>query len=233
MRRNKTDKLDAALIADFVRTQQPALWTPPAEEWRHLQALVRHLEDLEQMRQQSLNRLHAGSASPAVQQQLQEHIAFLDTQIDQTKQLIHDHVDYHPHMKRDRDLLDSIVGIGWLTASKLLAEFRSITAFDNPRQIVAFAGLNPKQHVSGSSIRAHSAISKQGAASIRAALYMPAISAKNHNPILRDFAARLAQRGLSGKQIIVAIMRKLLHLAFGILKSGQPFDPNFLLKAAA
>ena len=232
MRRNKTDKLDAALIADFVRTQNPPLWTPPAPEWRHLQALVRHLQDLEHMRQQTLNRLSAGSASPAVQQHLQEHVAFLDTQIAHTKQLMHDHIDQHPHMKRERDLLDSIVGIGWLTASKLLAEFRSITAFDDVPQLVAFAGLNPKQHVSGSSIRGHSAISKQGAASIRAALYMPAVSAKRHNPILRDFAARLAQRGLSGKQIIVAVMPKLLHLAFGILKSGQPFDPNFALKAA-
>jgi transposase len=173
LRRNKTDKLDAALIADFVRTQNPALWTPPAPQWRHLQALVRHLEALEQLRQQTNNRLKAGSVTPAVQQHLQEHLAFLDAQIAHTKQLIHDHIDQHPDMKRERDLLDSIIGIGSLTAAKLLAEFRSISAFDNPRQLVAFAGLNPRQHVSGSSIRGHPAISKQGRASIRAALYMP------------------------------------------------------------
>jgi transposase len=232
LRRNKTDKLDAALIAQFCRTQTPPAWSPPDPAWKELQGLVRHLQDLESTRQSAKNRLSASPSSPAVVDQLKAQIAFLTQQMLDTKRLIADHLDQHPDLRQQRDLLTSIPGIGDLTAGKLLAELRSIAAFDNPAQLVAFAGLNPRHHVSGSSIRGKTVISKQGRPSIRAALYMPAVVAKKHNPILSIFAARLAQRGLAGTQIIVAVMRKLLHLAFGILKSGQPFDPLFLLKAA-
>jgi len=232
LRRNKTDTLDAELIADFGRTQHPPAWTPPEPAWKELQALVRHLQDLNTARQQARNRLSAGPGSPLVVAQLQDQVAFVDQQMAQLKQLIQDHIDHHPDLQRQRDLLTSIPGIGDLTAAKLLAEFRQIAAFDAPAQLVAFAGLNPKQHTSGTSIRGKTVISKQGRASIRAALYMPAIVAKRYNPRLARFAQRLKDRGLAGTQIIVAIMRKLLHLAFGILKSGRPFDPAFALMPA-
>jgi transposase len=227
LRRNKTDKLDAELIAQFCRSQQPPVWTPPDPAWKELQAMVRHLQDLDKVRQQARNRLSADPNSPVVVAQLQAQIAFLDDQIKHLKKLMNDHIDQHPDLKNQRDLLTSIPGIGDLTASKLLGEFRSIPAFDHPNQLVAFAGLNPRHHTSGSSIRGKTSISKQGRASIRGALYMPAISAKRHNPSLAAFAARLKARGLSGTQIVVAVMRKLLHLAFGVLKSGKPFDFNF------
>jgi len=226
MRRNKTDKLDAALIADFCRNQQPPAWTPPDPAWKELQAMVRHLQDLDKARQQARNRLSALPNSAAVLAQLHDQIAFLDQQMNDLKKLINDHIDQHPDLKKQRDLLTSIPGIGDLTAGKLLGEFRHIPAFDHPNQLVAFAGLNPRQHVSGSSVRGRTVISKQGRASIRAALYMPAVVAKRFNPILARFAARLKANGLSGTQIVVAIMRKLLHLAYGVLKSGLPFDPN-------
>jgi transposase len=124
--------------------------------------------------------------------------------------------------------LVSVKGIGVLTAAKLLAEFRTVTAFSDVRQLVAYAGLNPRQRQSGSSVRGQSHISKTGRASIRAALYMPAVVAQRHNPILRAYAERLAQHGLCKLQVVVAIMRKLLHVVYGILKSGQPFDPHYL-----
>src|SRR5262249_48507448 len=155
------DKLDAELIADFCRTQQPPTWTPPDPAWKELQALVRHLQDLTTNRQQTRNRLGAQPASPIVIAQLQDQLAFLDRQIAQLKKLIHDHIDHHPDLQRQRGLLPSIPGIGDLTASKLLAEFRNIAAFDSPAQIVAFAGLNPKHHTSGTSIRGKTVISKQ------------------------------------------------------------------------
>jgi transposase len=131
-------------------------------------------------------------------------------------------------LKQQRDLLVSIQGIGKLTAAKLIAEYRDFRAFRSPKQLVAFAGLNPKQRQSGSSVRGYTAISRMRSANIRAALFMPAIVAKQHNPLLRTFAKRLEARGVAPKAIVVAIMRKLLHLVFGILKSGQPFDPHFL-----
>ncbi len=225
--RNKTDKMDAYLIADFCRTQQPEAWSPPPPEIRELNALVRHLEDLEHNRSQCANRLSAAKATSTVAAQLRAQLALLDEQLLQTKQAIQDHIDRYPDLKRQRDLLTSIPGIAELTAGKLLAEFRAITDFANVRQLVAFAGLNPRQHVSGTSVHKNSHISKCGRASLRAALYMPAIVAKRHNPVLSDFAQRLQARGVSGKRLIVAIMRKLLHLVYGILKSGKPFDPHF------
>lgn len=232
--RNKTDKLDAALIADFCQSQQPPLWTPPDPSWYELQALVRHLADLQGDRQRQKNRLHAlkngAQASTTVQQRLQQQIAFLSQQIEQVKRDIQQHINQYPDLKHKRDLMASIKGIGILTAAKLLAEFRPLDDFKSIKQMVAFAGLNPRHRQSGTSVRGKTHISKMGGSALRAALYMPAIVAKNHNPILKAYAQGLAARGISKMEIIVAVMRKLLHQVFGILRSGQPFDPHYLQK---
>jgi len=226
--RNKTDKLDAYLLADFCRTFNPEAWTPPPPEWRELRALVRHLEDLSHAHQQLTNQMDSGTPSAIVQTHWQTQLALLNEHSQQVKQAITVHLDHYPDLKRQKDLLISIPGIGDLTAARLLAECRSLTAFTNVRQLVAFAGLNPRHHQSGTSICKHTAISHRGSASLRAALYMPAIVAKRHNPVLRRFAQRLLDRGLAPKAVVVAVMRKLLHLAYGVLKSGRPFDPAWL-----
>jgi transposase len=88
--------------------------------------------------------------------------------------------------------------------------------------------LNPRQRESGKTVVKQTIISRVGSASLRAALYMPAVSALQHNPIIRDFATRLRQRGVRGKAVVVAAMRKLLHLVVGVLKSGRPFDPSYI-----
>jgi transposase len=227
LQRNKTDKLDAALIADFCRTQHPSAWTPPPPEIRQLQQWVRHLEDLTQAHQQAKNRLGLPGQSEPVTDHLQAQIALLVQQIAQTKQAISDLLDQSPDLKHQKDLLRSIPGLGDLTIGKLMAECRDLTAFRDVRQLVAFAGLNPRQHTSGSSVHKKPTISRTGSASLRAALYMPALAAMRFNPLLRIFADRLRARGLAAKAIIVAVMRKLLHLVFGVLNSGQPFDPNW------
>jgi transposase len=227
LQRNKTDRLDAALIADFCRTQQPPLWTPPPPEWWALRQLVRHLGDLEGDYQRQRNRRQDGPLPPLVRANLDEQLQLLAAQIEQVKRQIQDFLDQHPDLKRQRDLLETIPGLGRLTIAKLLAEFRDLTAFTSAKQLVAFAGLNPRQRQSGSSVRGATPISKVGNSSIRAALYMPAIVAKRFNPLLKGFADSLATRGLRPLQIVVAVMRKLLVLAYGILKSGRPFDPDY------
>jgi transposase len=226
MRRSKTDALDAQVIAAFAQALQPALWTPPEPAWWALRALLRHLDDLQQTRQQQRNRLESAPTA-AVREQLEAHIAFLDAQIADLKRQIKDHLKQQPHLKAQVDLLTSIPGIGNLTACRRLAEIRDLAAFDDVRQVVAYVGLDPTWRESGSSVRGARHISRQGRSALRQALYMPALVARKHNPILHAFAERLAQRGKLPKQIIVAVMRKLLHLAYGILKSGQPFDPHF------
>lgn len=227
LQRNKTDQLDAALIADFCRTQHPPAWTPPPAEIRQLQALVRHLDDLTQTHQQAKNRLGLPAQGQPITEHLHAQIALLEAQIAQTKQAITDLLDQHPDLKRQKDLLRSIPGLGDLTIGKLIAECRDLTAFRDVRQLVAFAGLNPRHHTSGSSIHKKPTISRTGSASLRAALYMPALVAMRFNPLLRTFADRLRSRGVPPKAIVVAVMRKLLHLVFGVLKSAQPFDPNW------
>lgn len=226
MRRNKTDALDAALIADYCRTQQPDLWTPAPPELKELRALIRHLDDLKQEKQRAANRLDVQTSSQTVIQHLEAQMALLEKQIQHTLRLIHDHIDQHPDLKQQRDLLDSIPGIGDLTASYLIAELGNISCFQDVGEVVAFVGLNPRQHQSGKKQITHG-ISRMGRAALRAALYMPAIVAKRCNPRLGAWANQLSQRGLTGKQVIVALMRKLIHLAYGILKSGRAFDPHF------
>lgn len=222
MRRNKTDQLDAALIADYCRTQEPPLWTPPSPEIKALRDLVRHFETLKQEKQRAKNRLSATSA-PFVQKQLKAQIRLLDKQIEEIKRAMKTHLKKHPNLKKDADLMKTIPGISDITACVLLAELGDIRRFNNVREVVAFVGLNPRQHHSGRKQSTHG-ISRMGRASLRAALYMPAVVAKKYNPNLQAFAQRLAQRQLKGKQIIVAIMRKLVHLVYGVLKSGKAFD---------
>jgi len=226
MQRNKTDTLDAALIAEYCRTQQPPAWTPPAPELKELRALMRHWDALKQERQRVRNRLAVENASPAVARQLRAQLSFLEKQIAQIEDLIRQHIDRYPDLKQQRDLLKSIPGIGDITACQLIAELGDLRRFDNVREVVAFAGLNPRQHQSGKKRMTHG-ISRMGRASLRAALYMPAVVARRCNPRLKVWAEQLSQRGLTGKQVIVAVMRKLIHLAYGVLKSGRAFDPHY------
>ncbi len=227
LQRNKTDRLDAALIADFCWTQQPPAWTPPDPAWRELRALARHLSDLKDMRQQERNRLKAGVTSPIVRQGLAGHIAFLERQIAELEQHIQAYIDQHPDFRQQRDLLLSIPGLGKLSAALILAEIRDLRAFDHAGQIVAFAGLNPRQRRSGTSVRGHTVLSKTGSAALRHVLYFPALAARRWNPVIAPWCDQLAARGKTKMQVIGAAMRKLLVLIYGVLKSGQPFDPHY------
>jgi transposase len=230
LRRNKTDKADAQLIAEYCSRENPALWTPPPASFKDLQALVRHLDDLQGTRLQETNRLASGVHTPPVVEQLQALIAFLDTQIQQTKQAIQQHIDGFPELKHAQNLLVSIPGIGRLTAAKLLGEIRNILAFEDARQLAAYAGLTPRIFLSGSSVHKKSRLSKTGNANLRKILFMPAISAKRWNPIVKHFCDRLLLSGLKPMEVVCAAMHKLLHLVYGILKTGRPFDPEYLVK---
>jgi transposase len=225
LRRNKTDQVDADVIAHFAQTQSPSAWQPPAPEIRELEELLHQYDTLRAARQQESNRLQAGVASGAVRRLLQEHLAFLDTQLAEVWQLVAEHIDKHPHLKADQALLTSIPGIGALTAAKL--QTLQLQRFEDVRAATAFVGLNPRQHASGASVHRRAHLSKVGHADVRRALYMPAVVAKRFNPLVRNLCERLAEKGKHNLAIIGAAMHKLLALAYGVLKSGKPFDPNF------
>lgn len=228
--RNKTDRVDAAVLARFCAAISPACWTPAPEQERRLRALLRRLAALEETRQQEQNRLDV--ASEAVRDTLQRHLTYLDWEIGELRTRIQDHIDRHPDLKQKQALLQTVPGIGPVVSQNLLSFVSRIEAFDGARQLAAFAGLTPRRIESGTSIRGKTRLSKIGHADLRKLLYFPAMNAVRHNPLIRAFAERLKANGKAPKLILAAAMRKLLHIAFGVLKSGQPFNPNILAKIA-
>lgn len=226
LQRAKTDPTDAVTIADYVRTQTPPVWTPAPRELRHLQALLRRLEALHDMRTQELNRLEATPDAGPVRASIQATLDHLDDQIAALKQEIRDHFDQHPPLRAQRDLLQSIPGIGAQTAAVVLGELLDIKRFRSARQVAAFSGLVPRVTQSGTSVRRRGALAKLGASRLRKALYFPALAALRANPVIRQFAQRLRTAGKPKMVIVAAVMRKLIHIAFGVLRSGRAFTPT-------
>jgi transposase len=224
LQRNKDDRPDAGVIRRYCEKQQPAAWTPPPPHIRELQALTRHLENLQNTRQQQVNRLEGARVKDVIKS-LQKIIASLESEIERTQKQIQDDIDNHPDLKQHSQLLESIPGIGKQTASKLLSEIGDISQYKSARQVAAFAGLTPRNYRSGK-IRGKTKLSKIGNGRVRKALFLPAMVAKQYNPIVRRFCERLSRNGKNKMQVIGAAMRKLIHIAFGVLKSGKRFDPN-------
>lgn len=222
--RSKTDRLDAELIARFTATQQPSLWTPPAREIRELQALVRRLDALQGMRAQEANRLVAGVVVEDVRASIKALLESLDAQIAHLQRLIRAHLDQHPGLRAQRDLLITIPGIGDATAAVLIAELFD-KRYTSARQAAAFAGLVPRLVESGT-LRRRARLSKIGPGRVRKALYFPAVTALRWNPTIRAVRARLTAAGKPPMVIIGAAMRKLIHLAYGVLKTGRAYEPT-------
>lgn len=108
----------------------------------------------------------------------------------------------------------------------MILSFLAIENFDSAKQVTAFIGLNPKPRQSGSSVKGVSRISKTGDADLRKAFYMPAVPPIRFNPIIKDFVERLSSMGKSKMVIVIAGMRKLLHIIYGVLKKQAPFNQN-------
>jgi transposase len=228
LRRSKTDKLDSEVIAAFCASQQPDPWQPPTDAQRKLRALQRHRQSLVQMRTQHKNRL-ADSRDADVQRSLQKLIGQLDEEIAAIEQQIAAWTAQHPSLGEQKALLLSIKGIGEQTAHGLLAEMYDLASYKSAPAAAADGGLTPSHHQSGTSVRRRPKLSKVGKAAVRGYLYLPALNAMRTNPVLRAFAARLRKRHKPEMVIVAAVMRKLLHLAYGVLKNRTPFDPQYAL----
>ncbi len=233
LQRNKNDKIDARTIADFCETQKPALWIPPAPEKRELQELVRRREALVKQRTQEKNRVQSGLQSDYVMASHKLSLEFFNQQIKALDKQIKDHINQYPELKKERDLLISIDGIGDKTAALILAELPDIANFNNSGQVVAYAGLSPQEHTSGSSVHKQTRLTKTGNQRLKTTMFFPALTALKHNPIIINLAQRLEKAGKAKMVIVGAAMRKLMQLAYGVLKSGQPFDPNYASKSQA
>lgn len=226
LRRAKTDKADAKLIARYALTFQPLLWTPPSANIRQLQAMVRRVEQLLEMIQMEKNRLE--TADNSVIESILAIIKTLENELTSTRKSIQEHIKNDPELKKRRDLLNTIPGIGEATIPHFLIVLSEHHNFTNAKQIVAFAGLAPRLRESGQWC-GNTHIAKNGDPLLRKILYMPAMTAWTHNPLIRPFCERLKTNGKNGKAIVCAAMRKLIHIAFGVIKSGKPFDPQFAI----
>jgi transposase len=220
--RTKADKADAALIARYCQAMAPRLWTPPSPSQQRLQRLSRRRVALDGMRVQESNRLK-GPGVDDVRSSIEETIAFLTRQIKAIDAEIAALIDDDPSLRSKRELLESIPGIGERVATTILGELPQITELGNGKALAAFVGLCPREYRSGTSVGT-SWLSKVGNRNVRRVLYMPAMTAMRFNPVLRAFAARLRSYGKRPKQIIAAVMRRLIVIAYGVLKSAQPFS---------
>jgi transposase len=221
--RNKTDAVDARVLANFCREKQPAGWTAPSASARQLRALVLRHQSLVEMQTQEKNRIQV--ARESVRDSLHTHLDWLGEEIKRIEQAITQTLDDDPDLRGKRELLDSIPGLGDRTIAILLAFDVCRQRFDSARQFAAFAGLNPRHHESGTSVRAKPRLSKVGHAFLRRALYMPAMVAIYKTAWGKAFRQRLQASGKPPKLIIGAMMRKLAQVAFGVIKSGKPFNP--------
>lgn len=230
LRRSKTDKADAKLIADFCATQSPPPWRPPSAAQQTLQELTRHLEHLKQELTRTQNRLEAGVKSPWVQQDLVAQARSLQERIADLTQEIGAHTQQDETHRTQMALLTSIPGIGAITAARFLAEVADVHQFAKAGHLAAYAGLVPSEHLSGTSVQRRPKLAKCGNAHLRATFFMPALNAARYNPLVRALVDRLTKKGKPKMVIVAAAMRKLLHLAYGVLKTGQPFDPHHAVK---
>lgn len=228
--RSKTDSLDAATIAEYAKRNYEDLtrWQPPAKELSELRDLVNRRAALVEMQTQETNRLNGPSGGPTVDKMVQDHLDYLAKQIAEVEAAIRDHIDRHPGLKAQRDLLVSIPGVGDQTAALFLAEVASkLSWIQHPKQLVAYAGMDIRRRESGSSVWSRPRMSKIGNKRLRSALFMPATSAMRWNPIIAKRDARLKDENKPWKLRVGAAMRKLLHQMYGVLVNGKPFDPAY------
>lgn len=232
LQRNKTDKLDSLLIALFCAKHHPKPWKPTSDEHKRLRALVRHRDDLLKTRLQQHNRLE-DSTDALVRRSLHTLLATIEQELKELQASIKEHLAAHARLQSDVLLLTSVVGISLVTATKLLAEMPELELYERAKAAAADAGLCASHYSSGTSVRRRSRLSKLGKATVRAALYFPAMTALRCSPEMKAFAERLAARGKPKKLILGAVMRKLLHICYGVLKHRTPYDPLKAFGSAA
>lgn len=231
--RTKTDGIDSLVLARYGALLKPKPWIPPAPEARILQALLSRREAIAKDLQREHNRLEKANATGTpdlIRESLVDSITFLEKQLAKFQQDINDHIDKHPNLKADRDLLTSIPSVGSQVSNQLLAVMHN-HQFQSAEQLAAYLGLIPVERQSGSSIQGRPRLSKAGPARIRAVLYMAAIVGTKHNPHIKAVYQRLQERGKTKKSALGAAMRKLVHLCFGVLKTRQPYQPDYAIQS--
>lgn len=221
--RSKTDKIDSKVIAQFASKHEIPYWKPLSREMKKLKALERCLDSFKQDKIQITNRLEQ-EKDKAVRILLTERLDLIEQQIESLNASLKELAKTAENVKQSIALLESIPGIGITTAFNLLGELPDLSTFKSAKQLSAYAGLNPSIRSSGSSVRGRGCLSKVGSSLLRKIVYFPAMAAMRSNPPLKEFARKLKEKGKKPMVVIGAVMRKLLHIVFGVLKKQQPFQ---------
>lgn len=229
MSRTKTDAVDATLLCGFGRHMPFVPWHCPPAQVLAIRACSRLLASLRQERTQTLNRLHAFSQSHStpgfVLDEIRQGIEQLEARIQRLEANTLALIEEHDVLSATYGRLLSVKGIGTKSAIQLMGELLVLPEDMTAKQWVAMAGLDPREHRSGSSVEKKARLSKAGNKYLRMALYMPALSASHHEPHVQAYYQHLIEeRGLKKIQAICAVMRKLLHAIHGMLRHNADFD---------
>ncbi len=228
LQRSKNDQLDAVVLREFAARMDFQAWRPPSASALKLVALARRLEALTDIMAAEKNRLHAASLSealpPIIRRDIERSIQTQQRAIDRLTLAAQEFILDDRELARRYELLLSMPGFGATSVVHTLAELNMLPAGMDVRQLVAYAGLDPREYSSGTSVHKKTRISKAGNKHLRRALYMPALVAVRHDPHVRAYYEHLLARGKTKMQALVATMRKLLHAIFGMFKHDQLFD---------
>jgi transposase len=232
LQQTKTDAVDAALLAEYGERMTPQRWTAPSAAALALRDLGRQINPLTGARTQAKNRLHALSSKRTTLKLLIEDerdgIERLDRRIDKLKQATLAMLDESPELTRLMQLLTAARGVAETTAISVLGEFGVMPMKLKAPQVSRYAGLDVRLHESGSSVKRPGRLSKAGNAYLRAALYLPAMSAIQHDPRAKAFYEALVSRGKKRMQALCAVMRKYLTGLWFCFTHGVPFDSTQL-----
>jgi transposase len=228
--RTKTDEKDCVIIAHYGAKMNPKPWAPPSPQYLVLEQFLRRLEQLDKMIGQEKNRLEAlscGLADQDILDSIEKTLSYFKKEHQHLFKKIQNLLDKHPDLKDDVRLLTSIPGIGELTALRMTSALEGGSRFSSARQFAAYLGLTPRQNRSGTSIKGKTSLSKMGPSALRKALYMPSVTACRCNPDVHVLYERLLKAGKTKMSALGAAMRKMAHLAFGVLKNRQTYRAFF------
>ena len=227
---NKNDRLDAQALQRYGSTlQNRRFFQPDLPEISELKSLLGLLDQLERDIRRWQNRLEKARhqyPGSAVDRSIKRQITNLQREQTRTQKAINALIQSHDSLARNQQLMCSIQGIGPKTSQRLLPLVHG-NRFDSARQLAAFLGLTPCHKTSGTSLRKPGRLSGRGNAAVRAALYMPALSALQHNREMSALYDRLIARGKLPKQATTAVMRKLVHLCYGVVKNQTPYTEKY------
>ncbi len=216
----KTDRIDAQLIARFGATMKPKARAIRDQAQLALSQRVTRRRQMVHMVTAEKNR--AQTALGSMKEQIERHIAWLQTEIEHLEHEINQAIMADPVWQETAERLQTVPGVGAVTAATLVAELPELGRL-NRQKITALVGLAPFNHDSGK--RRGQRRIFGGRASVRCVLYMAALSAIKCNPVIRSFYQRLIAKGKVKKVAITACMRKLLVILNTMVKTGQAWKP--------